>query len=98
MGIKRKIDCLNRLFELTKCRTEVLQYLKSEKIITDDVMAGILHGNHNTHSTQIATLLQECAKKETVQLVDYEWTILPKELIRLTIVTANSKKEFLYTV
>lgn len=98
MGIKRKIDCLNRLFELTKCRTELLQFLKDEKVINDDRMVRILHDHHATHSTQIAGLLEELHKKETLQLVDYEWTILPRELIRLTIVTNTTKKEFLYTV
>jgi len=98
MGIKRKIDFLNRLFELTKCRIELLQFLKDEKIITDDTMARILHDHHTTHATQIVNLLQECHKKETLQLVDYEWTILPKELLRLTLVSNTMKKEFLYTI
>jgi hypothetical protein len=61
-------------------------------------MQGILHDAHQTHSTRIASLLHELAQAEKIQLLSYEWTLLPKELLRLTIVTDSDKKEFTYSV
>ncbi len=96
--MRKQIDFLERLFVTLKCRTEILQFLKDEKLITDDEMQTILHEQHQSHPTKIAMLLSELQTKEALQLVDYEWTILPKELLKLTIVSENGKTEFLYSV
>ena len=42
----KKIECLELLIKKLKCRTEILQFLATEKLITDDVMANTLHGQH----------------------------------------------------
>lgn len=96
--MKRQIDFLDRLFVKLKCRVEILQFLKDEKMISDDEMQTLLHEQHQTHSTKIAMMLNDLLQSEKLQLVDYEWTILPKELMRLTIVSETAKKEFLYSV
>ena len=94
----KTIEALNRLFAVLNCRTDILQHLKDEKLITDDVMQTLLNEHHTTHAPKIASLLSEMQKSEKLQLVDYEWTILPKEYLKLTIVSRNSKKEWIYTV
>lgn len=94
--MRKKIECLDRLFVLLRCRSEILQFLKDEKLITDDTLNVILMEHHATHSTKIATLLEELVKDDKLQLVDYEWTILPKELVKLSLVTKVTKKEFAY--
>lgn len=94
----KKIECLKELFTKLNCRVEILQFLKDEKIINDDTMAGILSELHLQHPTLVFTLLQDIQSNERVQLVNYEWTILPKEFIQLTIVTDTARKEFTYTV
>ena len=97
MSIK-KIQCLDELFTKLDCRVEVLQFLKDEKLITDDVMASTLNEIHTSHSSRVFTILNELQNNDNVQLIDYEWTILPKQFIRLTIVTDRTKKDFTYTV
>ena len=94
--MNKKIECLNKLFSLLQCRQELLEFLAEEKIIEPVQVQDILHTNHNTHASQIATLLDNAAKEEQLQLVNYEWTILPQQSIRLTIVSDNTKKEFKY--
>ena len=94
--MRRKVECLNRLFELLKCRTEILQFLKEEKVISDDTMQHLLLEHHTTHSTRIAGLLDESMKMDKLQLVDYEWTILPHELVKLSLVSKNAKKEWTF--
>ena len=96
--MRSKIDCLNRLFQLLNCRVDILQYLKDEKLITDDMMQTILNELHTTHAPKIVSLLAELQQSDKLQLVDYEWTILPKELMKLTVVSRNNKKEWIYSV
>lgn len=95
---RKKIEFLDRMFKLLKCRQEILDFLKGEKLITDDVAQLILHDHHQTHSTKIVSLLEELQTKDDLQLVDYEWTILPKELMKLTLVSKSARKEFVYSV
>lgn len=96
--MRKKIEFLDRLFKVLHCRQQILEHLKLHKLIDDDQMQNILHDNHQTHSTRIAGLLDELAQTEKIQLLSYEWTILPKELLCLTIVTDSDKKEFTYSV
>jgi len=94
--MKRRVEFLNRIFDLIKCRTLILQWLKEEKLVTDDLVQTLLNEHHSAHATRIATLLAELSKSDKLQLVDYEWTILPFEHLKLTLVSSNSKKEFEY--
>lgn len=92
--MRRRIEFLNRIFDLLKCRTTLLNFLKDEKLITDDAVQTLMSEHHSSHAAHIANLLAELAKQDKLQLVDYEWTILPNEHMRLTLITNHSKKEF----
>lgn len=94
--MKRRVEFLNRIFDLLKCRTAILEYLRDEKIITDDAVQTLLNEHHSAHASRIATLLADLVKKDKLQLVDYEWSILPLERMKLTLVSMNNKKEFEY--
>jgi len=96
--MRKKIEFLDRMFDRLKNRVEILEFLKLSRLINDDTMQSILHGNHKTHSTAIATLLNSLVSEEKVQLISYDWTILPNEVMKLTIVTDADKKEFVYSV
>src|SRR5688500_4941067 len=96
--MKRKIEFLDRLFKQLKCRQEILDFLKSEKLVNDDLVQRILHDNHQTHSTTIASLMEQLQKEDKLQLVSYEWTVLPTELLKLTLVTPLCKREWVYSV
>jgi hypothetical protein len=92
----RKVEFLQRLFKLTKDRHSILEFLAAEKIILPVRVQDILHTEHTTHASQIAVLLEQAVKDEKVQLLDYEWTILPVERMSLTIVTQTDKRVFTY--
>lgn len=94
--MKKKIDFLNRMFELLRNKVEILEYLKMEKLITDDQMQRFLNENHIQHASRLAFMLEDLLLDEKLQLADYEWTILPFEVLKLTLVSATSKKEFIY--
>jgi hypothetical protein len=91
------VEFLTRIFDLLKCRTAILEYLKEEKLITDDFMQGLLNEHYSSHPTRIAGLLSDLNKDDKLQLVDYEWTILPFERLKLTLVSNTGKKEFEYS-
>jgi hypothetical protein len=95
--MRKKIEFLNRLFELLGCRTDILVWLKEEKLMSDDAVQTLLNENHATHAAKLASILAELQKADKLQLVDYEWTILPNELMKLTAVSRNTKKEWVYT-
>jgi len=96
--MRKQIEFLDRMFDRLKNRQEILEFLKLNRLINDDQLQTILHEQHNTHSTVIAGLLANLVKEEKVQMVSYDWTILPKETMKLTIVTDLDKKEFIYSV
>ena len=96
MSMNKKVECLNQLFKLLQCRQELLEFLTEEKIIEPIRIQEILHSNHNTHASQIATILNEAETKEQLQLVEYDWSILPVQTICLTLVSNNAKREFKY--
>lgn len=91
---KREIQCLERLHELTAAYEEFLQFLLQELLITRDELKAI----HKAPELDRAKLIQEklatLSKERKLQLLEYEWTILPFERIHITIVTDNGHREF----
>ena len=94
--MNKKTECLKKLFKLLHCRQDILEFLAEEKVIPTVAVQDILHQDHNTHAAQIVTILDNAVKEEQLQLVDYEWSILPIERICLTVVSNSTKKEFRY--
>ncbi len=96
--MKNKISCLNQLFRLTGCKSGLLTFLVDNKLISDASMKMILMEDHNYHAPQICTLLDQLQKDEKIQMVSYEWTLLPEEKIVLTVVGLKDKYEVSYGV
>lgn len=96
--MRKKIEFFEKLFKKLNCRNEILQFLRDEHIITDDQMQHILHDTPLTHPTQYASLLDELLTTEKLQLVNYDWTVLPKEFLRLEIVTPGAKKDWTFSI
>jgi hypothetical protein len=96
--MRKQTEFLNRLFSLLPCQVEILQFLRDERLISEESMTGLLKDRSETHPEQIALILHELAASEQLQLVDYEWTILPTELLQLTIVSLKDKRVFNYSV
>ena len=96
--MRKKIECLERLFKVLDCRVDILNALRADKVISDDDMQFLLNEIPATHASKIVSMLAQLQQKDKLQLVDYEWTILPKELIKLTLVTPSAKHEFTYSV
>lgn len=91
MSVKREIECLKRLEELSSAYEALLQFLSQERLIE------ALELKEMRASPETAKLLQQklslLAKGGQLQLLTYEWALLPTELIKLTLVTQNNIKE-----
>ena len=96
--MRRKVEFLMRLFAQTNCKEALMDYLQAEKIITYEQKLKILDAHFSSHPSYIVALLNDLAAVDKLQLVDYEWSILPQERLILTLVSTNNKKTFEYTV
>ncbi len=94
MAIKKEIECLARLSDLTGALSDILGFLLSEQIIKADVIKGIMASSDHPKLTQ--ALLRSLQTENKIQLLEYEWNVLPVERIKIVIVTDRNSKEFSY--
>ena len=94
MSKRHEIECLDRLNEMGTSIDEILQFLIDEKIASREQIKTLKHASD--HARQVQQLLASLKKEDKLQLIEYEWQILPVERIRLLLVTDREKKEFSY--
>jgi len=90
---KREIECLKRLEQLSPVYEELLGFFVQERLITAEEIKVM------RQSPEQARLLQAklavLSSEQRIQLLEYEWAILPVERIKLNIVTDHGHREFL---
>lgn len=86
------VDCLKRLCKMSGCYAEIVQFLLDEKIIDQPTLIQL--GMEYDKETSLCEILFKSSKQEKIQLLDFEWSILPVERIRLKIVTDMSTVEY----
>ena len=96
MSRQREVECLERLQQKTAQFSEILDFLQFERLMTPDESRTIIVAMDKANRLQLH--LANLKTTEKLQLLDYEWTILPVERISLTIVTDRSKKEFTWNI
>lgn len=89
---KREVECLKRLQELSPVFEELMQFLLQEYFLDKDELKAIKNSPEQARKLQakLATLSED----RKLQLLDYEWTLLPVERIRLTLLTSTASREF----
>lgn len=90
----RQIECLSRLNKLENAVDQILEHLLSESLITKDVVKSI-RSSSEPHK-EVYMVLNNLSTEGKIQLLEYEWTVLPIERIKLTLVSNVSHKEFAY--
>lgn len=90
----RKIECLDRLERLTGGMLEIVDFLVEEKILKHEYYHSMRKSP--IPAKELERMLNELKKDNILQLLEYEWIVLPKESIKVTIVTDNAKREFTY--
>ena len=95
-----EIRCLERLEELNGGMDSIMSFLIEEKlmdqadakrIMSEALSSKALHSYINALKNSTAMY-----KINAVQMVEYEWQVLPVERIKIIIVTDRSSREFSY--
>jgi hypothetical protein len=94
MSVRRHVECLARLNELTGSTSTILQFLAEEKLIGVSLVKEV--SNSPDKAKELYVLLQGLHSEDKLQLLSYEWQVLPIERIRIHIITNRSNKEFDY--
>lgn len=92
--LKREIECLQRLQELTGQLEDVLAFLKLENLIDDNQIRTVKLSAD--HPKEVRGILQDLKVRQKLQLLQYEWSVLPVENIIITVITDRNQREFIY--
>jgi hypothetical protein len=92
--VSREIQCLTRLQELTGQLEDVISFLKLEGLIDDNQIKTIKLSPD--HPKMVREMLQDLKIRQKIQLLQYEWNVLPVENIALTIITDRNHRDFIY--
>ena len=92
--IRREIECLNRLQQLTGQLFEIILFLKEEGLMDDNHIRTV-KGSSDT-SKDLQAMLRELQVKGKLQLLEYTWNVLPVENIIVYVVTDRNQREFVY--
>ncbi len=89
-----KIDCIKRLIKIGQSKTEMIDFLLSENILTIDEVKQL-----ETDDFALTFFLKMTKALESgkIMLFDFSWIILPKEQIAITIVSNSGTKQFTYS-
>lgn len=94
--VKHEVECLIRLNQFTPVYEELLEFLFKEYLITKDELNVIRNSPEKAKLMQAK--LRSLSQDRRLQLLEFEWTILPVERIRITIVTDREHKEIFIEV
>lgn len=87
----KQLECIFRLIQLGALE-EIKEYLIESNLVKEEDFFNL------SRDTEIASFiydtLQLAVSSKHLQLLDFEWSLLPLELIRVTCVTDTEKKEF----
>jgi len=90
--VANQINCLQRLQDTTGQLEEILQFLKLEKLVDDNQLKSVRLSAD--HAKEVQQILRHLQVTNQLQLLVYEWNVLPVENILISIVTERNSKEF----
>jgi hypothetical protein len=92
--LNNKIECIRRLIRLDN-HHELVQWMIDFKLLSRDSINANIKSEQNM-SELIYLTLKRASDSEQIILLDYEWTILPRESIKILIVTERESRSFTY--
>jgi hypothetical protein len=93
MNIK-KVDFIERLIRLRNTYEDIAIFLREEKLIDDNNLAELK--NAVSRPKYLYLILEKLKEDDKLELLDYEWVVLPVERLKLSIVTKRVSKEFVF--
>ena len=93
----KEIECLARLEALQGYTLDaIMDFLEAEKLLPKMERKGIAMMADKPKAIQ--GLLAILSKEDKLSLLTYEWSILPVERIRISIITDRDSREFAYNL
>lgn len=89
----KELECMNKLIH-EDMYEDFKEYLIDNKLAKEEDFK--LLSRDFERARFIGQILDDAAKDGRLQLVDYEWSFLPLELITVTCVSETEKREFKY--
>lgn len=89
---KRELDCFKRLQSLTPVQDELIAFLMQEYLLSADELKA-MKGEADM-AKHVYTKLATLSEERKIQLLEFEWSLLPTERIKLLLVTDRGMKEF----
>lgn len=93
-AVSNQILCLQRLQDMTGQLDEILQFLKLEMLVDDNQIKSVRLGAD--HAKEIQQILRHLQVTNKLQLLMYEWQVLPVENILISIITERNSREFTF--
>lgn len=93
---KREIECLKRLQELSPVYGELVAFFLQENLLSKDELRVIKTSPEQ--GRLLYAKLASLSEEHKLQLLEFEWTLLPTERITINIVTDRGAKEFIAEV
>jgi len=88
-----EIRCLARLDELVSSNETIVEFLVNEGLMQKDERKAMMAGSDVPKALQ---LFLAKMKGNQLQLLEYEWVLLPEERLKVTIISDRNSKEFSY--
>lgn len=87
----KELECIKRLIE-KDAYPEMRDFLVDKKLAKSEDFEGLTRDIEKARF--ICATLEQATEDEKLILLDYEWTLLPLETIKVTCVTKEAKIEF----
>jgi hypothetical protein len=92
--VANQINCLQRLQDTTGQLEEILVFLKLEQLVDDNQMKSVKLSAD--HAKEVQQILRDLQVRNKLQMLTYEWNVLPVENIMISIVTERNSREFTF--
>ena len=92
--MNKKIECIKRLLKKNSAYNEMCEWFLEQKLTTDQEINS--YTRLDERAQFIFNILEKANEDSNFQMVDWEWSILPLELIKITCITHRDVKVFSY--
>jgi hypothetical protein len=89
---RKQIECINRLDSLNGAISDIFEFLFQENLISRPEIKGMRSEPDTGKCLEL--FLAELSKNGKLQLLEYEWVVLPLERIKILIVTDKASRSF----
>jgi hypothetical protein len=89
----KKLECIKRMVHLGHF-LELVEWLVETKLVKYEDFVTLTR--EQERSEFVYKSLIDAEQKEDLILLDFEWSLLPLEFIKITCVTETEKKEFVH--